>query len=188
MLGAVAGGVPLPWVPDVLQKRVRGALVQDIAARHGLSVSPEARALLADPGRTENGETGVMAHAVRFFTRKLLVRFGPLGMLPPVRACVGTFVLGHLLGRYLETRDDRSLRIDAVEARAIRQVIDRTLLNLLSVELVAEGEAFDAPTEDLRDDVTQIVDGVLIATAGLPSWLVRRLDASFDDMLAGPHG
>jgi hypothetical protein len=28
------------------------------------------------------------------------------------------------------------------------------------------------------------VDGVLIATATIPSWLVRRLDAAFDDMLA----
>jgi hypothetical protein len=185
VLGAVAGGVPLPWLPDALQKRVRGALVQDIATRHGLSLSPEARTLLADPTGADDGAgPGVMAHAVRFFARKMLVRFGPLGLLPPVRAWLATFVLGHLLRRYLQSRVDPSVRIDAVEARTIRRAIDRTMFNLLSMDLVAETEAFDTAPEDLRDEMTQIVDGVLIATAGVPSWLVRRLEASFDDTLA----
>ncbi len=188
VLGAVAGGVPLPWLPDALERRVRGALAQDVAARHGLSLSPEARVLLAEPMRATEGAPGVMAHALRFFTRKLLVRFGPLGMLPPVRACLSTFVLGHLFARYLEARRDPAVRIDAAEAKTLRQAMDRALVNLLSVDLVAEKDAFDRPPEDLRDDMTQLVDGVLIATAGVPGWLVRRLDASFDETLAKTHG
>src|SRR5579883_110709 len=42
------GAVPLPWIPDALVGRVRGALVHDIASRHGVSLAPEARAILSD--------------------------------------------------------------------------------------------------------------------------------------------
>src|SRR6202008_3528231 len=35
-IGASAGAVPLPWIPDVLVRRVRGALVHDVAVRPGL--------------------------------------------------------------------------------------------------------------------------------------------------------
>ena len=48
ILGGVTGIVPLPWVPDAIARRVRGALVHDLTARHGLSLTPEARSLLAD--------------------------------------------------------------------------------------------------------------------------------------------
>jgi hypothetical protein len=39
--------------------------------------------------------------------------------------------------------------------------------------------------EDLRDSTTQIIDGVLITIANAPEWLVKRLDAAFDEVL--PH-
>jgi hypothetical protein len=187
-LGAVAGGVPLPWLPDALQKRVRGALVHDAATRHGLSLSPDARGLLAEPAPVKDGDPGVMAHAVRYFARKILVRFGPLGMLPPVRAALETFVLGHLFERYLSQRSVPAVRIDRDEARRVRRAIDRAVFHLLQTEVAGAETGFDRPAEDLRDDMTQLVDGILIATAGAPSWLLRRLDASFDDSLAEVHG
>jgi hypothetical protein len=162
--------------------------VQDIAARHGLSLSPEGRAVLAEPAPAKDGSPGMLAYAMRFFSRRLLLRFGPLGMLPPVRACLGTFVLGHLFARYLDSRADPSVRVDATEAKAVRLAIDRAMFNVLYVEREAASESFDLPPEELRDELTQIVDGVLIATAGVPSWLIRRLDASFDDTLATGHG
>src|SRR5271165_5523905 len=71
VLGAVAGAVPLPWIPDALTRRVRGALTQDIAARHGLSITLEARDLLAEPAGTE-GPRGLGAQAIRFVTRRFL--------------------------------------------------------------------------------------------------------------------
>src|SRR4051794_34673723 len=49
MLGAVTGVVPLPWLPDVVARRIRGALVHDLTSRHGLSITPEARAALVEP-------------------------------------------------------------------------------------------------------------------------------------------
>jgi hypothetical protein len=39
------------------------------------------------------------------------------------------------------------------------------------------------PQDDLRDDVTRFVDGVLISVAGLPGWLVKRVEAAFDDAM-----
>lgn len=187
VLGAIAGGVPLPWLPDALERRVRGALAQDVAGRHGLSLSAEARAVFAEPSGAE-GPRGVVGQVFKFVSRKILVRFGPLGMLPPMRAGLNTFVLGHLLSRYVEiARTERSVRIDVQEARNVRRLIDRALVHAVTAELNSERERRELPAEDLRDEVTQVVDGVLIAAAGLPSWLVRRLDASFNDVLV-QHG
>src|ERR1700733_4865432 len=109
----------------VVTYAVRGALTQDIAARHGLSITLEARDLLAEPAGTE-GPRGLGAQAMRFVTRRLLGRFGPLGFVPPVRSGLETFVLGHLFARYLESlRTERAARIDVEEARELRRAIDR---------------------------------------------------------------
>src|SRR5258708_753294 len=48
-LGASVAAVPLPWIPDALVRRVRGALVHDIPVRHGLSLTGDARDALAEP-------------------------------------------------------------------------------------------------------------------------------------------
>ena len=47
-LGALAGVVPLPLLPDVGSKRVRGALAFDLAAHHGLSINNEAKKIFED--------------------------------------------------------------------------------------------------------------------------------------------
>jgi hypothetical protein len=104
-------------------------------------------------------------------------------LLGPVRSALATFVLGHLFHRYLDTRDAKSRRIDEEEAVALRRNIDRALVHALTAASPSEPESYEAlPLEDLRDELTQTVDGVLIATANLPSWLIRRLDAAFDDL------
>jgi hypothetical protein len=183
LLAAATGSIPLPWVPSVLARRVRGALVQDIVARHGLSLSPGARDAFAEPDRREKSKS-VAQEAMRFLTTRVLGRLGPMGIFPPVRSGLDTFVLGHLLSRYLVSRQEASVRIHEEEAIALRRIIDRSLVHTLTAGIEGHPETFDPPPEDLRDEVTQAVDGVLIATATVPSWLVRRLDAAFDDMLA----
>ncbi len=184
VLGAASGIVPLPWVPNVIVKRVRGALAHDITARHGLSLTPEAREVLADP-LAGDGSKGVLSQGVAFAVTRVLGRFGPLSAVPPVRSALGTFVLGHLLQRYLDTaRTARAVRIDVDEARRVRRAIDQALVYALTTEGNASREDPPRPAEDLRDQTTQVVDGVLISMASLPGWLVRRLDAAFDDVLA----
>lgn len=183
VLGAVAGTVPLPWVPDVVARRLRGALAQDIAARHGLSLTPEARAIFAEPSGSE-GPRGILKQAAVFAFGKVLARIGPFGFLAPLRSAVGTFALGHLFHRYLShARVDRSIRIDIEEARRVRRCIERAMLEGVAGNARAENEETAHAPEELRDQTTQLVDGLIMATAGLPGWLVRRLDAAFDDVL-----
>jgi hypothetical protein len=184
MLGAVSGVVPLPWVPDAMVRRVRGALLQDLTARHGLSLTPEAREILVEPGGAE-GPQSYMKQGMTFAITRVLGRIGPLAMLGPVRTALGTFVLGHLFERYLDTaRRLRSIRIDAEEARRIRRAIDQSLIYALTTEGTRSRENAPFGPEDLRDSTTQVVDGVLISLASAPGWLVRRLDAAFDETLA----
>ncbi|MCL2723162.1 MAG: hypothetical protein FWD69_01875 [Polyangiaceae bacterium] len=187
ILGAASGIVPLPWVPDAMVRRIRGALVHDLASRHSLSLTPEARAVLVEPGGP-NGTRGLLSQGVTFVTTKMLGRMGPLAMIPPARSALGTFVLGYLFARYLETaRSARSIRVEVEEARRIRRAIDQALLYAFTTEAhpSREGGAF-AP-DDMRDRTTQIIDGVLISIAGAPNWLVRRLEAAFDEALPSVH-
>jgi len=183
LLGAAAGSVPLPWVPGTLTRRVRGALVQDVAARHGLTLSLGARSALAEPTTSERGSKATR-EALRFLAVRMLGRLGPIQFLAPVRSALATFVLGHLFTRYLARRDPAKGRIEEEEARTLRSLVDRALIHALTAGIEVESTALELPPEELRDDVTRAVDGVLIATAAVPSWLVRRLDAAFDDMLA----
>lgn len=183
VLGAVCGVVPLPWVPDATVRRVRGALVHDLTSRHGLSLTHEARTILVEPNGTE-GPRGFLKQGATFAISRVLGRVGPFAFIPPVRSALGTYVLGHLLQRYLETaRTVRAVRIDVEEARRVRRAIDQALIYALTTE--ANGSREDPPfaPEDLRNNGEQIVDGFLISIASMPGWLVRRLDAAFDEVL-----
>ncbi len=182
-LGTLTGVVPLPWVPDAVVRRIRGALVHEIVSRHGLSLTPEARRILSNTSGVE-GPRGLLAEAVVFASTKLLGRFGPLALLAPLRLGVTTFLLGHLLQRYLETaRHGRAIRVDAEEARRVRRAIDQAVLYVFTTD--ADGEKFQIPRapEDLRDGTTQLIDSVLISVANLPTWLVRRVESAFDELL-----
>ena len=121
---------------------------------------------------------------MRFLAVRAIGRFGPLRALTPVRTAIDTFVLGRLFARYLSSRSEPKPRIEEEEAAGVRRVIDGALLRSLTAQVDADTDALAVPPEDFRDDVTQAVDGALIATAGLPAWIVRHLDAAFDDLLA----
>lgn len=184
VLGGVTGVVPLPWVPGVIGKRVRGALVHDLVSRHGLSLEPAAREVLVSAAGVDEKKSYVK-QGVGFAVGRVLGRLGPLGMLGPVRSALATFVLGHLLERYLDgARKVQAIRIDMDEARYLRRAIDQALLQALTTEGKDAPEDRPFGAEDLRDPTTQLVDGVLLSAASVPGWLVRRLDAAFDQTLA----
>lgn len=183
-LGAVGATVPLPWVPDAVTRRIRGAMLHDMAARQGLSLTPEARAILAH-GVDGSEEMKWVAQGVRYIARVVLSRYGPLALIQPVRSGVATYVLGHLFHRYLETvRTDRAVRIDVEEARRIRRAIDGALIHMVTGPVQTPRETFAVPPEDLRDGTTRVIDGALLALASVPGWLTRRLEAAFDDVFA----
>jgi hypothetical protein len=106
-----------------------------------------------------------------------------------VRTAATTCVLGHLFQRYLEVlRTDRAVRIDIEEARRVRRAIDQALVYALTIETPESREPAPFLAEDLRDQATQIVDGVLIGLAGAPSWVVRRIEAAFDEVIQNQRG
>jgi len=183
-LGGVTGIVPLPWVPDAIARRVRGALAHDLASRHGVSLTAEARAVLVESAGAD-GPRSVFSQGLKFAVTRVLGRLGPLAVVAPVRTALGTFVLGHLLERYLERgRTVRAVRIDVEEARKVRRAIDQALLYAVTTEpRKPSRDEVPIPPEDLRDQTTQIVDGVIISVANLPAWFLKRLDAAFDEVL-----
>ncbi len=187
-LGAAAGAVPLPWIPDVVARRIRGALAHDIAGRHGLSLTRDARKVLAEPSGVE-GPRGFAGQALQFVAGKVLSRVGPFGLFAPLRNAAQTFVLGHLFHRYLQgAREERSVRIDVAEARRVRRAMDQALITALTTDVRAESDGAAHPTEDLRDQATVLTDGLIIGAASLPGWAVRRLDAAFDEVLPRTSG
>jgi hypothetical protein len=181
MLGAVCASMPLPVLPGSLATRVRGALVHDVCARYGLSITPEARRILARHGLAEGSE-GLFGAAVRFATTRVLSRLGPLAVLPPIRSGLLTFAIGHLLGRYIATRESRTVRIDVDEARRVRLAIEHAITQAISTPARPE-PGLGVPPEELRDQLTQLTDGVIAGIASLPGYLVRRLEAAFDASL-----
>jgi hypothetical protein len=188
-IGASLGSVPVPWLPDALARRVRGALVHDVAVRHGLSLTREARDLLAEPSGPD-GPRGLLAQAMRFFGARLALRaltsFGPIAFVWPLRNALGTYLLGHLFDRYLElARTERAVRVDVEEARRVRLAIDGAILRSLTVVT----PPLEEPTiiDDQRDAGAVVVDTVLGLAAGLPARLMSRLEAAFDELLTQTH-
>jgi hypothetical protein len=188
LLGAAGGLVPLPWIPDAIGRSVRGALVHDVTARHGLTLTADARTVLVEPNGTE-GPRGLLEQGTSFAVSRVLGRLGPLAFLGPARAAFGTFALGHLLHRYVEhARTEHSHRIDVEEARWVRRAIDQSLIAALTSDARASHEDAAHSPEELRTRTEQIVDGVLISMASMPGWLVRRIEAAFDEILASTAG
>jgi hypothetical protein len=194
LLGASAGSVPLPWIPEQLLRRVRGSLVHDIATRHGVSLTPESRAVLCDPLGI-GAKRGLVAEALRFVGGKVAVRtlsfLGPASLVWPVGGALRTYVLGHLFDRYLSRgRSRRSVRIDVDEARRIRAAIDAAFTRVVTLSAASPAPSDPGSAgavDDQRDSATAFVDTVIGFTAGIPSLFSRRLDAAFDEACAS-HG
>lgn len=179
VMGAAIGSVPIPFLPGVIGARLRGALIHDIARRHGLSLSKDARAILTTPFAPPILR-GTIGRVVAFAAGRVLGRLGPLGLLSPVGNGALTYILGRLFFRYVsEIRDDRTVRIDAEEARTIRKAMEQAIFRAASTPASADHVEATEP-EDVRDEITKLTDGLLATAASLPSWFTRRLDAAFD--------
>jgi len=189
VLGASVGSVPLPWLPNMLLRRIRGALINDIATRRGFSLTRDARDSLSNP-EGPAAQAGPLSQALRFFgirlAARMLSRFGPIGIVWPAQAALRTYVLGRAFDRYLATRSASSARIDVDEARRIRRAVDATLVGALAVKLPRTPEPARVD-DDERDAATALIDSMLGLAAGLPAQLLRRLDTAFDEALAQVH-
>jgi len=177
-----ATALPLPILPDRLVSRVRGAIAHDTVARHGLSLTTDARAVLAAPGSLDRA---MAVRAAEMLLKAVLKRLGPLAAAVFVARGLETFALGHLLDRYLSrARAERGTRIQTDEARRARTLIDRALVRAFSPKLRPGIAILPGPVEDVRDEWTRWTDAVLLTGAALPSYVERRLEAAFDEVLA----
>lgn len=179
-----ASAIPIPFVPERLVATVRGSVVQDVASRHGLSLTRDARDALA-LARGESPARLLAKRVVGLVSKTILKRFGPLGVLAAAASSLEVFALGHLFERWIEQhRGSKSVRIHEGEARRVRALIDRATVHALSPSITAKQLPASAAVEDLRDEMTKYVDAVLLASAGLPGWVVRRLETAFDEVVA----
>ncbi len=179
-----ASAIPIPFVPERLVGTVRGAVVQDVASRHGLSLTRDARMALAE-ARGESPARLVARRILGVLHKTVLRRVGPLAFLTATATSLEVFALGHLFERWIEQhRGSRSVRIHEAEGRRVRAMIDRATVHALSPNLNAKQLPASRAVEDLRDEMTKYVDAALLASAGLPGWIVRRLEASFDEVVA----
>lgn len=180
LVGLTVGLVPLPFVPDTVVERVRGALVHDIAARAGLSLAHDARDVLAA------GSSGTFLRgAAETLLRRVLRGMLPIGALASVARAGEIYALGHLFERWVsEHRGQGAIRVHREEAEALRACIDRALLRALSPSLSPRNTLEDPPIEDLRDEFTRWTDSAILWAAKVPGYLVRRLDAAFDEAVA----
>lgn len=182
-LAATGAVVPIPLVPAAIERQVRGSVAHDVAARAGLSMTLEARAVLSDVVTVDSGRV-VLREAAGYLARRVFRRISPMRALAPARAGLEIFALGVLFERYVRTlRRGDSVRIDESEARGVRTAIDLAVTRALRPRGVATEFGVEPhPPEDLRDDLTRVLDTVLLAGAGVPGYLVRRIENAFDEI------
>jgi hypothetical protein len=177
-----ATAIPLPILPDRLVVRVRGAIAHDTVTRHGLSLTTEARAVLAAPGGVDRA---IAMRAAEMLLTTLLKRLGPLAAAVWLVRGVETFALGLLLDRYLSrARSERGARIQAPEAQHVRSLINRAIVRAMSPNLHPAIATLPGPVDDVRNEWTRWIDAALLTGAALPSYVERRLEAAFDQVLA----
>lgn len=187
MAYAVAATViPIPFLPDRVLARVRGALIYDIASRHGLSLTSDARSALAEPDSEMRTKLARTAETV---ARQILRRVRPLGLLASASRGLELYALGLLMERYVtHTRSTAAVRVHIEEARMVREAIDGALLRAFSPSLRPTTTTMGEGAEDLRDELTRWIDALLLTGAAVPSYLQRRLEAAFDEVVAETPG
>lgn len=188
----LAGAVPVPMLDSVLSELSRGAAMRRVAKRHGVTLTPDARAVLASPGtvRATSTERG------RLLKAALSSLLAPFRIAARLEDAVGTLFAAVLLDHFLR-RSDRPDGATLTEAEA-RQVRAAT-------ELAISGAGFDAlksaplglwailkdaldalmrPDPEGRSPLERFVDEVLDGLADAPNDLVDTLTLHFDEALA----
>lgn len=178
--------IPIPFVPDRVIARIRGALVHDIASRHGLSLTTDARRQLAEP---DSDTRTKLVRTAETIARQVLRRVRPLGILSSASRGIELYALGLLFERYVtRVRKVAAVRLHDDEARHLRDAIDHALLRALSPALKPATTTVGTGVEDLRDEFTRWIDALLLTTSAVPSYLERRLEAAFDEIVAESPG
>lgn len=191
---ALAGTLPIPVLPVRVVRALRGALAHDVLARRGLSLTADARAVLADPAWSPVRGGGLLRDTVRYLTSRMLVRFAPLGAIAvPARSAYEVLAFGRLLERYLDQHRSRgeagrTVRFEREEAVRVRAMIERAALTALTPSLQTDLAPVREAPEDYRGTVDRVLDGAILGATRLPDLLASRLDAAFDGVADAAFG
>jgi hypothetical protein len=181
-LSLAASAIPIPFLPDRVVVQIRGAIAQDVASRHGLSLTTDARTSFSHT----SGDAPVRAvirKGIGILSKTILKRLGPLAALSSAATGVEVFALGLLLDHYVvHHRKSSAVRIHAEEAREVRDRIDRSIVRALSPSLNPQPVPLLPGVEDLRDEFTRWMDTALLLGASFPAYVERRLLSAFDEL------
>lgn len=181
-----ASAIPIPFVPDRVIESVRGAMIHDVASRHGVSLTADARSMLASPASEQRTR---LVRAAEGLVRTLLRRVRGLGLVSSASRALEAYALGLLFERYLtDVRPTGAVRMQVEEARRVRDGIDRAVIRAFSPSLKPKAALLPAGADDLRDEFTRWVDALLLTGATLPAYVQRRLEAAFDEIVAETPG
>jgi len=183
-ISLAASAIPIPFLPERVLERVRGAIVHETASRHGVSLTTDARAALAAP-TSDEGVRVMLRKGVEMVVRRILRSIGPFAPLASGLRAFEVYALGYLFERYLgEVRPSGRVRLGIDEASALRLAIDEAVARTFHPSVAPRRLLVAEAVEDLRDEFTRWIDSLLLTGATLPSYLQRRLDAAFDEALA----
>ena len=179
----LVGFIPLPFVPDRVIRQLRGAIVHDVSSRHRIILTPEARRALA-ASSAQDKMRAMLRRGVELLAKRVLKRLGPLAPLSTVATSFEVYALGHLLERYFRNvRPRGTVRMQAPEAERLRKALDTSVLRTFYPSTEPSKLMLGEGVEDLRDEFTRWMDTILLTGATLPSYLERRLDAAFDEVI-----
>jgi len=182
-LSLMAGTIPIPFVPDRVLYQLRGAVAYEVASRNGLSLSSDARHALAVV-HTTSFTRKMLRKGAELTAGAFLKRMGPLSRFRGAAGALEVYALGYLLDRYMrEVRPIGPLRMQQAEALRIRKAIDQATRLACKPDTKPTPLLLGEGAEDLRDGFTRWIDSLLVGATTLPSYLERRLDAAFGEVL-----
>jgi hypothetical protein len=195
-VAGVAGAVPIPILDSALSELARGAAMRRVAKRHGVVLTPDARAILAGPGAV--GATS--SDRGRLLKSALSTVLAPFRIAARIEDGLGTLFAAVLLDHFLRRPDrPKGAALTEAEARRVRIAIERAvaaagfdaiktvplgvfriLKNGLSAMVTVDAES--------RSPLERLVDSILDELADGPDELVDTLTYHFDEALARGTG
>lgn len=195
-VAGLASAVPVPLLDTVLSELARGAAMRRVAKRHGVVLTPDARAVLAGPGAVHATST----ERGRMLKSALATVLAPFRIAARIEDAVGTLLSAVLLDYFLRKPErPRGAALTEAEARRVRAAIERAIadsgfdaLKTIPLGLVRViRRAFDAllsPDAESRSPLERFVDALLDGLADAPDELVDTLIHNFDEALARDGG
>lgn len=192
----LAGAIPIPLLDSMLSELSRGAAMRRVARRHGVTLTPDARAILAGPGTVQatSSERG------RLVKMALASVLAPLRIAARLEDAVGTLFAAVLLDHFLRRPDrPRGATLTQAEARRVRSATETAIgeAGFDAIKTVPLGlfrilrRAFDvtlAADVEGRSPIERFVDAVLDGLADAPDDLVDTLTLQFDRALERDGG